>query len=43
MTLTEIDPATGEELLAVRIEYDGKLLSSQAYRIGFDALEGARR
>ena len=43
VTLTEIDPATGEELLAVRIEHDGKLLSSQAYRVGFEALEGVVR
>ena len=42
-TLTEIDPATGEELLAVRIGHDGKLLSSQACRVGFEALAGVRR
>ena len=39
VTLTEIDPATGEELLAVRIEHDGKLLTSQAYRVGFEVIE----
>ena len=43
VTLTEIDPATGEELLAVRIEHDGKLLASQAYRVGFEVLEGEVR
>ena len=43
VTLTEIDPATGEELLAVRIEHDGKLLTSQAYRVGFEVIEGDMR
>ena len=43
VTLTEIDPASGEQLLAVGIEHDGKLLSNQAYRVGFKALEGALR
>ena len=43
VTLTEIDPGTGEELLVVRIGHDGRLLSSQAYRVGFEALEGASR
>ena len=38
-TLTEIDPGTGEELLSVRIEHDGKLLTSQAYRVGFEAID----
>ena len=42
-TLTEIDPATGAELLVVRIVHDGRLLSSQAYRVGFDALEETPR
>ena len=42
VTLTEIDPASGAELLAVRIEHDGRVLSSQAYRVGFEALEGVR-
>ena len=41
VTLTEIDPSTGEELLTVRIEHDGKLLTSQAYRVGFRGLDGA--
>ena len=43
VTFTEIDPATGEELLAVRIEHDEKLLTSQAYRVGFEVIEGEMR
>ena len=40
LTITEVDPRTGEALLELQLSHEGAVLASQAWRVGFDTLGG---